>query len=82
MRIMERPTIHIYGSFNGELVLSQCNRLLEAPRAILPIVWHGGCCHSNFYPGGSQDMLFSGIPAGVFDQSEARSEDALYNSLG
>ena len=56
--------------------------MLEVAATILPIARLGGRCHSNFYPGGSQDLLFGRIPAGVPRQSEARGEDAMYHSLG
>ena len=56
--------------------------MLEAAAGILPTAWLGGRCHSNFYPGGSQDLLFGRLPAGMSYQSEAGREDAVYNSLG
>ena len=56
--------------------------MLEVAAAILPIAWLGGRCHSNFYPGGSQDLLSGRLPPGMSRQPKARREDAVYNSLG
>lgn len=56
--------------------------MLEAAAAVLPITRRRGRCHSNFYPGGSQDLLFGRLPAGLSHQSQARNEDAVCDSLG
>ena len=56
--------------------------MLEVAATFLPVAWLRGRCHSNFYPGGSQDLLFGRIPAGMSRQPEARGEDAVYNRLG
>lgn len=82
MRIYIDPQYKYTARYYGEVVLSRCDRVLEAAAAILPTAWLGGRCHSNFYPGGSQDLLFGRLPAGMSYQSETGREDALYNSLG
>lgn len=79
---IDRPTIQNYGWINGAFILSRCDCVLEAAAGFLPTARLRGRCHSNFYPGGSQDLLFGRVPAGMSYQPEAGREDAVYNSLG
>ena len=56
--------------------------MLEVAAIILSGSWLGMGCHSNFYPGGSQDLLFASLSGRFLHQPKTRLTDAVYNSLG
>lgn len=56
--------------------------MLEVAEIILSGSWLGMGCHSNLYPGGSQDLLFASLSGRFLHQPKTRLSDAVYHRLG
>ena len=75
------PQYKILSSYNGELVLYRCVRVLEVAAIILPGSRLGMGCHSDFYPGGSQDLLSASLSGRFLHQPKTRLAVGVHHSL-